>query len=233
MAESRQTMATQRHVQALVPVKTPAKAKSRLAPVLDPAECAQLCRVMLDDVLAALAAARAVTGITVLTADPATAAAVRARGHDVIVDRHETLNEALDQAARELRERGVDTVLVLPADIPTVTAHDIELLLERHAGGMSVSPAIRDGGSNALVCTPPDAVPFCFGTDSARRHLQAAEQAGLHTARLPLNTLFRDIDLPDDLIWLNQQDGAEHSLTFLRESGISARLGQATWGVAS
>ena len=209
---------------ALVPVKPPARSKSRLAPVLEQDECASLSMAMLSDVIDALAGAASVDEVAVITADEEVAAMVRQAGHRVIEDVGTDLCGALDAAARKLADNGVETLLIVPADIPTITSSDVDNLIKKHKGGLSISPAIRDGGTNALVCSPPDAVAFCYGKDSARRHLQRAENAGLVCSRLPVPAFFRDVDLPDDLVWLNSQQCAPHTLDFLRESGINARL---------
>ncbi len=209
---------------ALVPVKAPARSKSRLSPVLEQDECACLSMAMLSDVIDALAGAASVDEVVVITADADVAAFVRQAGHRVMQDCSNNLCGALDAAARQLAADGVKTVLIIPADIPTITSADVDNLIRKHKGGLSISPAIRDGGTNALVCTPPDAVAFCYGKDSARKHLRRAERAGIVSSRLPVPAFFRDVDLPDDLVWLNSQQCAPHTLDFLRESGINARL---------
>jgi len=209
---------------ALVPVKPPARSKSRLVPVLEQDECASLSLAMLSDVIDALAGAASVDEVVVITADEDVASMVRQAGHRVIEDVSTDLCGALDAAARQLAENGVETLLIVPADIPTITSTDVDNLINKHQGGLSISPAIRDGGTNALVCSPPDAVAFCYGKDSARKHLQRAERAGIVSSRLPVPAFFRDVDLPDDLVWLNSQQCAPHTLDFLRESGINARL---------
>jgi len=90
---------------------------------------------------------------------------------------------------------------------------------------LSICPAIRDGGTNALVCSPPDAMPFQFGSDSARKHLEEAAVRGMPNARLRMHAFFRDIDTPDDLVWLAGQKNGINTVRFLQQSGIAARLG--------
>lgn len=209
---------------ALVPVKAPALSKSRLTPMLEQDECASLCMAMLSDVLDALNGASSVNEIAVVTSDKHVAKLAQRHGHQVIQDDSGDLCGALDSAARQLAENGVETVLIVPADMPTINSADVDALIAKHRGGLSISPAIRDGGTNALVCSPPDAVAFCYGQDSANKHLQRAEQAGIPSTRLPVPAFFRDVDLPDDLLWLNNQQCGQHTLDFLRESGINARL---------
>lgn len=220
-------------VVALVPVKTPCEAKTRLSPVLGQDECARLCMAMLEDVLFALAGAQRIDAVAVVTTDDRVADFTAELGHTVMRDDGKGLCAALDAAAAELAAVGTQTVLIVPADIPTVSSADIDVLIERHNGGLSISPAIRDGGTNALICSPPDAVPFCYGRDSASRHMRAAEQSGVPCHRLPVPAFFRDVDLPEDLAWLGSQQKGAHTLEFLQQSGIRARLHSITLGAAS
>jgi 2-phospho-L-lactate guanylyltransferase len=220
-------------VWALIPVKSPGRSKTRLASVLQPQECAKLSRAMFMDVLAAMDAADKVCDIAVLTNDDEIAAIAQGLGHRVLPDRSEgELCDGLNTAARKLAELGAETVLIVPGDLPTITSTDIDLLLQRHPGGLSICPAIRDGGTNALVCSPPDALPFQFGKDSARKHLEQAAKRGMETTRLPMQPFFRDIDTPDDLNWLAAQQSNSNTVRFLHESGIAARLGPAHTGTS-
>lgn len=210
---------------ALLPVKQANRSKTRLKSVLRPQECALLSQAMFMDVLAAVEGATSIDHIAVLTNDAEVAELARDSGHTVIKDTDDELCAGLNTAAARIRSEGGECVLILPGDLPTVKAHDIDELLGRHADGLSLCPAIRDGGTNALICTPPDAIPFQFGPDSANRHLEAAEAAGLPHQRMATAAFFRDIDLPEDLLWLSANNADSHSLNFLRQSGICARLG--------
>ncbi len=215
---------------ALVPVKGPEKSKTRLQPVLQPDECALLSRAMFLDVLAALETAAGIDRIAVLTNDDEIAALTGQLGHEVIRDTPDhdpetRLCSGLNKAAKHIAGLGAEALLIIPGDLPTLTATDIEQLLERHAEGLSLCPAIRDGGTNALLCSPPDAIDFQFGKDSAQRHLDTASNCGIHALRMAIPAFFRDIDIPEDLVWLSSQSTENNTLRFLRQSGIFARLG--------
>lgn len=212
-------------VWALIPVKSLERSKSRLNTVLDPQECAMLSRAMFMDVLDALNDANGISNVAVLTNDDDVAGLAAQLGHTVIEDHSEgELCDGLNAAAKHLAELGADAVLILPGDLPTVTATDIEELLKKHEGGLSLCPAIRDGGTNALLCSPPDALPFQFGEDSARKHLELAETSGIKSNRIPMHAFFRDIDTPEDLSWLARQGARGNTSRFLQRTGIAARL---------
>ena len=223
-----------KNVWALLPVKALELSKTRLASVLQPKECALLSRAMFMDVLAAMDDAHYISNIAVLTNDADVAELTTELGHLVIADESEgELCAGLNAAALQIAEQGADTVLVMPGDLPTVTADDIDKLVAKHQGGVSLCPAIRDGGTNALICSPPDAMPFQFGCDSARKHLEEATERGMAHARLPMHAFFRDIDTPDDLAWLARQDNSGNTVRFLHQSGIAARLGPGHMGVSA
>ncbi|MXX27279.1 MAG: 2-phospho-L-lactate guanylyltransferase, partial [Caldilineaceae bacterium SB0668_bin_21] len=55
-----------------------------------------------------------------------------------------------------------------------------------------------DGGTNALMLQPPQAIPFAFGRDSFLRHQRLAAQAGIPVHVVESDSLLFDIDLPED-----------------------------------
>ena len=136
----------------------------------------------------------------------------------------EALKEEL--YTHHLAAQGVRQLLVLPADLPTLTASDVRRLIEGHHGGLSLCPAARDGGTNALLLSPPTAIPFLYGPDSARRHLEAAQARGIAARHTDLAGFARDIDTPDDVYWLLEQRIACATLAWLSYSGIRDRLSQ-------
>jgi len=211
-------------VWALVPLKPPEEAKSRLAPLLGPAERADFARHMARDVLAALLSARALAGIALLAADDRAAAVADGLPCRLLVDEQPgDLCASLVAAARRLGADGAATALIVPADLPALTGADVDALLAAHRGGVSVAAAARDGGTNGLVLTPPGAIPCLFGPDSAARHLAAAHERGLVATRCTLPGFARDIDTVDDVRWLCEQTPGISARDYLDRSGICGR----------
>lgn len=211
-------------VWALVPVKSPLRAKSRLAPALSEAEREALAGHMARDVLAALRATPGIAGIALLAGDDTAGPLARDFGCRLIGERPGAgLSAGLEAAAAELAAAGAGTVLILHADLPSLTPADVGLLLGQLQPGMTVVPA-ADGGTNALVLAPPTAGPCRFGPDSARRHLEAATRRGIPARRLALPAFARDVDTVDDVRWLCGQPGGGTARDYLLRSGICARL---------
>ena len=212
---------------ALVPVKSFAAAKSRLEGLLTRAECARLAEEMARDVLMALNAAPDVTGIAIVGDEPRLASLAAPVGATVYAENDgEDYRAALGRIALELQGHGARHLLVVPADLPTLSSGDVQQLLTGHRGGVTVCPAAADGGTNALVLSPPTAIPFLYGPDSAARHLAAAASAGLAAQTVDIAGFARDVDSPDDVAWLLRQRIACATLAWLRASGVAARIGK-------
>lgn len=199
---------------AVVPVKAFGETKRRLAAALPDAQRAELARLMFDDVLDALLKTRGLAGVLVVTGDPEVARLALEAGAQVLHEHQGTGTAgAVALAARHLAAEGRAGMLVVPADVPSITARDIEALLRVHVAAVPAVTlvAARDGGTNGLVCSPPDAVPPCFGTDSFRRHMAAARERGIVPAVVALATLGLDIDCPEDLERFRASPLATHS----------------------
>ncbi len=187
-------------VWALLPVKRPASAKSRLAGLLTVAQRRRLSLLMAEDVLAALDAAAAVAGVTVISCDDAVLELAddwRAETLDTGSD-HGHIEDLL-RGVSSLADRDVEKALILPADVPEVTAADLARLERAHQRGITLCPAARGGGTNALVFTPPLPLDLQFGRGSFARFEQAAARAGVPLTRVICARPARDIDRPADL----------------------------------
>jgi len=210
---------------ALVPVKSFAAAKSRLEGLLTRDECARLAEEMARDVLMALHAAPDITGIAILGDEPRLAPLAAATGATLHRELPgEDYRDALGRVARELQTQGARHLLVVPADLPTLSAGDVQSLLEGHKGGISLCAASADGGTNALLLSPPTAIPFLYGPDSANRHRAAARAAGLPLREVSIPGFARDVDSPEDLKWLLGQKIACATRAWLVAGGVAGRL---------
>jgi coenzyme F420-0:L-glutamate ligase/coenzyme F420-1:gamma-L-glutamate ligase len=181
-------------------MKDPAEAKTRLRPVLGSDARERLALLMFENTLAHFAPPGKPWLIGVVTSSPHIAEITHARGAEVIGEQAGAgINAAAAGAAAWARAKGVSSLLIIHADIPTLLDEEIEALLAARRTYDVVVAASVDGGTNALLVTPPDAIDFCFGRDSAAAHQRAARDSGLKAQRLNLPFLSRDMDTPDDL----------------------------------
>ena len=171
--------------------------KSRLAGVLSERQRDDLVVAMARDVLAVCLHSPLVDGVIVV-ADALVAAHL---AHADLVDDPGEMNAAVAAGIQHARARGADSVLVLPADIPLLTQHDLRALVQAsHAPRATVIGASRDGdGTNALLLRPPDAITPAFGPPSVERHRRLALDAHCDVHVLSDLGLALDIDTPDDL----------------------------------
>jgi 2-phospho-L-lactate guanylyltransferase len=187
---------------ALIAIKQRVRCKTRLSETLAPAARLQLVRSMLAAVLSAAGAAPAVRQIVVVSPERDTVPA----DIPVIVDTGEDLNGALTAAHRMLLEFGCREVLILPADLPTITAADIDGLTHAgRIGGFAIAPDTAGSGTNALCLASAQPFSFQFGLDSRRLHLREAERMGLSPQVVRLPGLQFDVDSPADLSRLDGQ----------------------------
>ena len=214
-------------VWAAVPVKEFTGAKQRLAPLLSPRQREALAAAMLEDVLAALAAAP-LDGIMVNTLDPvATELARRYCARVVTDDARSGHTGAVTAMARILTAEGHD-MLTVPGDIPRVTAAEIAIVVEARepAPSLTIVPARDEMGSNAMLCSPPMVMPFRFGDNSYFPHLDAARRQGIEPTVIRQPGIAMDIDHPVDLAAFLRlpQSAGTRTRTLLEELGVLALL---------
>lgn len=222
-------------VQALVPLKELADAKSRLADLLEPDERIALVAAMASDVLNVLAAHPALRRVVLVTDDPAATELVAGGTVECWSERElgtRGLNELVGEASRRLLAECADPLLVLHADLPLLSAADIDAVLQaREAEAGLVICSDRAGTGTNLLGFDRSCVPrFCFGVDSCAAHLRAAREAGVPARIVRRLGTSLDVDTPGDvaaLIRALRHAGAGKTRTVLLEGGLMERLEQA------
>jgi FO synthase len=214
---------------AIVPVRDGRRGKTRLAGALDPAGREQLLRGMLGRVLDALRGSGAIDEIALVTSD----ATLPTAGVTVVPDTGSGLNAAI-RAGLVHAAHAHDLAVVVAADVPHVTAAEIErLVAATRACDVVVVPDHLGHGTNALGLRLPPYIEPGFGEGSCARHVHAATRAGARLEVLPLAGLARDIDVPADLdayvppsreqaLALAERDDLD---TLMRQSEALARRG--------
>jgi len=212
----------------VLPLTNPDRAKTRLAPALTPEERRRLFREMAEDVLAALAGARGLEGIAVVTRD-AWAQTLAGRYGAAVLEEcaNRGQSPAVSDAVRALAAAGAGAALALPGDIPLVSPEEIDRVLATHgaAPAITMTPAYDGRGTNCLVCSPPDAIRLHFGHDSFGPHKAEARALGIAPRILEgLPGIALDVDTPGDLRILLARGGASRALDWLKGTDIPARL---------
>ena len=187
---------------AVVPIKEFNGAKQRLAPLLRPAQRRELAVVMAEEVLAALAAVSALAGIVVVTLDEYATRVAQRIGARVLTDgARDGHTGAVSAAVCVLARESRTGMITMPGDIPRITPDEVAAVLAAHrpARSFTIVPAHDDRGSNAVVCSPPGAVPLKFGNDSFMPHLASARACRIEPTIVRLPGIAMDIDHPADV----------------------------------
>jgi 2-phospho-L-lactate guanylyltransferase len=184
----------------LVPCKALRHGKSRLAPVLSPAEREALCAELLERTLGLALALVPAARVRIVTADAAARSMALAQGIAAIADGGGGLNAALSQGRDALlEETAARAALILPIDLPGATADAIARATDT-AAEIAIAPDEDRQGTNLLFLSGRalGAFRFAFGPGSYQRHRRAAEDAGFRLATIEDPRLAFDIDRPED-----------------------------------
>jgi len=194
-----------RRTVVVVPVRALEGAKSRLGAVLDAEERRELVELLLRRTVTAACATAGVDLVAVVSPDPDALAVGVEAGAEPIAQRSSGLNPGIVEARVALRGRA-ERLLVLPADLPGITAADIAALLAMAdlaaRGGspvVALAPDRHGRGTNALLLDPPDVIEPTFGGDSRDAHAGLAAAAGAAYVEAD-GLLGLDVDTPDDLL---------------------------------
>jgi len=189
-----------RRTSVIVPVQAFDHAKSRLGAVLDPEERRDLVEHLLRGTVSTALATPGVVEVVVVSPDPEVLALAEAAGARTVLQQSRGLNPALHEARAA---SSGDRLLVLPADLPGLTASDVASVIA--AGDAAGSPSVvlapdRHGrGTNALLLDPPDVIDPAFGGDSRAGHAWLAASADIPFVEVR-GILDLDVDTPEDLL---------------------------------
>ncbi len=203
----------------LIPVKNLATAKQRLAPILEQSARSELAQAMLFDVLEMLSAWAHRPEVSLVTSDPFALQLANQFHFSVLLDninRSET--DAIATATRFCEERGVESTLVIPSDIPLIQLWELEKILQAAPPEGSVLVPAADGrGTNAIWRRPAALFPARFGNDSFRPHQAAAQATGKACVVLSLPGIALDVDNPSDLRTLAATPGETRAQRLVRQ----------------
>lgn len=209
----------------LIPFKSLATAKQRLAEALDAEQRSQLAEAMLRDVLSAAAGVRDRIDVALVTGDRQAQAIARQFDFLVIEDtRNESETAAIEMATAWCEAQGYDTTIVVPADIPLIAADELHRVLDAapEEGAVFV-PAYDRRGSNCILRRPASIIPLRFGNDSFLPHCEAMKKTGKKLIILEMPGIGLDIDNPPELEILLQRQGQTRSQRLLRSWGYGQR----------
>jgi 2-phospho-L-lactate/phosphoenolpyruvate guanylyltransferase len=203
-----------------VPVKSLERAKSRLSDVLLPIERAALTLAMLEDVLDACLAVPGWRTWVVSPDEAVLEVSARRRARPIPEERPGLL-AAVRQVEEEAAE--ADALAVVLGDLPLITAGALERILHT-LGPVVIAPSESDAGTNVLLRRPARIIPARFGTDSFRKHQEAAEFRGVPVGVVRSPQLGFDLDRPADIPRLLEAGGRSRTRAACLEIGLPERV---------
>ena len=181
---------------------------------------------MLHDVLGAVHSWSNRPSVGIVTSDPYATGLAGEFKFEVIADPDNPGETgAIEMATRICVERGEESTLVIPADIPLIEAWELEEIF-KHAPecGTVLVPAGDGRGTNAVLRCPADLFPLRFGNDSFKPHHAAAQATGKPCIVLQLAGIAVDVDNPADLQQLISLPGDTRAQKLVREWNIKQPL---------
>ena len=176
----------------VVPLKSFANAKGRLASILDPEQRERLSRECAERVVGAAGDVR-----VVIVSDQGTDVSEWAsfRGLTCIAQVSPGLNGAAHDGVAWARDNGFTTVAIAHSDIPL--ADNVSQFIEDDS--VVIVPDASNDGTNVLVLPTAADFTFHYGSGSFKKHVDEAIRRGF-APRIALSDEWsHDLDNPDDL----------------------------------
>ncbi len=219
-------------VWALVPLKGHGHGKRRLATVVGEPLRRDLVLAMAEDIASALVRSRGLDRVMFVSEDPAVAELTEPTGIGWFRSTGRGLNEDLQEAAIEAESAGASHVLIVHADLPLVTAQDIDRFLGAggglpQPGQLRLAPCKQNSGTNVFLSPLPLPFSLCFGENSFAAFKAAAVQRAVMLQPVRWPSLALDIDNPYDLATLRAL-GVQGRLPPGVTADLIARLGEQT-----
>lgn len=190
---------------AVIPVRGSSSAKTRLSPLFTEDERLALVWVMLRRLVGEVSSSGVVDHTVIVTRDPAAVEHHIPTSDELSVlgqsPASRGLNGGLESARTWAIDQGFDVMLVIPGDLPVISAHDIRALVEAE-GSLVLASDRGEEGTNALRidlrCWDATAFRFSMGPGSFCHHFNEASRLGGTAHALFRVGVAHDLDSPKD-----------------------------------
>ena len=149
-----------RRIAAIIPVASIEGAKTRLGETLDAEERHDLVSGLLERTLDAVTGAASIADVLVVSPDRDVLTAAAAAGARTFRQRGSGLNAGIRDGRDDTIAGGADAIVVVPLDLPFITAAALETVVAALTGGegptVLVVPDRHGSGTNVLGLRPPD-----------------------------------------------------------------------------
>ena len=194
-------------IEAVVALKTLSQSKRRLSAVLNDSQRCDLVEAMAQDVLSCLMTHPEIDAVHAVCGEGWSRRAFP-KGPLMVWQEAEGEEGGL-VAAHEMiaTKTAAERLLFIHADLPFLGQEDLSALIAASRDHHAVlSPDCTETGTNAVLRWRHQSLPLCFGEDSFARHQQAAKATKTPWQVVRTNGVARDIDEPEDLDRLDDDD---------------------------
>jgi 2-phospho-L-lactate guanylyltransferase len=208
---------------AIVPVKTFANSKKRLAKLLTVRERVKLSEVMLYDVLDSICNCKSISKIILVSKDER-ALSIGREFEATIVREEEELGVNAAVALTDNICKGSDASIVIPQDLPLILPSDIDMLCGSAKGKhcVIITPSHRYDGTNALLRKPSNIIKTHYDEDSYEIHMQKAKERKVPVKLVMNRRVMLDLDEPSDIAYIMTGNSNSRTVSYLQ--GIKHNL---------
>jgi 2-phospho-L-lactate guanylyltransferase len=184
---------------ALIPVRFFPEAKHRLAENWDTTRRRELVQAMLADVLTALESAKTIDQRIIVTCDEIFSTEYPQENVETYRSTVKGLNSELMTYIHRLEENGIQSILIILADLPLLTSEVVDEIV--FTGQNTQRPVIaqdwKGTGTNILFSHLPLPIELCFGYQSLQNYQTRFEEANL--TPIFYHSVESTLDIDDDL----------------------------------
>jgi 2-phospho-L-lactate guanylyltransferase len=206
----------------IIPIKSLLNSKKRLEPFLTPNQRRTLVLDLLKDVISAATKSKLTDGILLVTPDTAIIETIRKWDFPKIqylLEPEELgTNQAVQFAILWCLKKPISSILIIPADLPLLTATDIDQLIQLGESKfpLIIAPSQRKDGTNAFYQRPPDLIQVWYGNNSYQKNLGTISSNKIPFKIMETPAFALDIDLKEDLIALRDSHVASNTFEFCK-----------------
>lgn len=206
------------NIYAIIPVKTLASSKKRLAKLLTVNERIKLSEAMLYDVLHTTCSCRRISNVIVISKDERVLTIAGEFGATVVREENELgVNAAVALADNICRK--ADASVVIPQDLPLILPSDIDMLCSSANGKncVIITPSHRFDGTNALLRKPSTVIKTHYDEDSYEIHVKVAKAQKVPVKIVLNRRLMLDLDESGDIRHIMLDKASTRTVSYLHK----------------
>ena len=206
---------------AIIPVKPFNKGKSRLNQLFEPDVLYRLNVQLYFRTLQTVFASHVFDEVLVVSRSKRALRWAEQKGASTLLEESPRgLNSAVNQAILALDSRSAGDLVILPTDIPLMSAEDIIYLVAlTETTGITIVPDRHHAGTNAICMSGGARVSSSFGNNSFQKHCSLAIEKGYELTVWMNEHLGQDLDTQTDLEIIQSQTDLRETLNYNHSKG--------------